>query len=74
MKIQIHKFAKKLRQILDDKAWKPEKLAVELGCSVSTVYKWLAGDTFPSPVFWPKIKAVLGLDPYQFLGGGDGQD
>ena len=67
-------FAKVLRQALDDKNWRPEKLAVEIGCSVSTVYKWLAGDTFPSPVFWPRIKAILGLDPYQFLGGGDGQD
>jgi len=59
--------AETLRQELKARAWRPEKLAVEIGCSVSTVYKWLAGDTFPSPVFWPRIKAVLGLDPYEFL-------
>ncbi len=61
------RFAKALRQALINRSWKPERLAVEVGCSASTVYKWLAGDTFPSPTFWSRIKATLGLDPYEFF-------
>ena len=60
-------FAEALRKALAARGWRPERLAVELNCSSSTVYKWLAGDTFPSPAFWSRIKATLGLDPYEFF-------
>jgi len=36
-----------IQQLLDDKGWMAVDLAAALGCSQTTVYRWLRGDGGP---------------------------
>jgi len=47
-KFNTDKF-KQLIEALNKKGITKEKLAVELKCSFSAIYKWIKGDAVPSP-------------------------
>lgn len=51
-----------LEALLKEKGWNYERLAVELGVRGTTVYRWLAGKTEPSPIAKKLLKEKLGYD------------
>ena len=56
-----------LRKFRERQGLSREELAIRLGVTGMTVYRWEAGQRMPRQKHWPKIKEVANVTPVQML-------
>lgn len=59
MKSQMADKIKKLNQVRNELEWSQQKLATELGVSISTVVRWESGNSNPGNLAMEKIGKFL---------------
>ena len=66
-RIYSGRFAARLRMLREKAGVTQEDVAVKLGITVRTVYKWEQGVHFPTPDQLPLLKELFGLKSVQAL-------
>ena len=66
-RIYSGRFAARLRMLREKAEVSHEDVAIKLGITVRTVYKWEQGIHFPTPDQLPLLKELFGLKSVQAL-------